>query len=99
VPYTDPGIPLAKVIKQKILAYQDEYGRSPKLIHMQNHGTIALGNTANEVLRITAMAVKTARILLGAFTVGAPRFLSPEEVNRIDTRPDEHFRQRMLAQK
>jgi rhamnose utilization protein RhaD (predicted bifunctional aldolase and dehydrogenase) len=99
VPYTDPGIPLAKVIKQKILAYQDEYGRSPKLLHMQNHGTIALGQTADEVLRITAMAVKTARILLGAYAVGAPRYLSLEDVNRIDTRPDEHFRQQMLAKK
>ena len=99
VPYTDPGIPLAKVIRGKIITYQDEYGRSPKLILMQNHGIIALGQTADEVLRITAMAVKTARILLGAFTVSAPRFLTPEDVNRIDTRPDEHFRQRMLAQK
>ena len=99
VPYTDPGMPLAKVIRSKIVAYQDEYGRSPKLILMQNHGMIALGKTADEVLRITAMAVKTARILLGAYTVSAPRFLSQEDVNRIDTRPDEHFRQRMLAQK
>lgn len=99
VPYTDPGIPLAKVIKEKIMAYQDAYGRSPKLIHMQNHGTIALGKTADEVLRITAMAVKTARILLGTYAVSVPRFLSAEDVDRIDTRPDEHFRQRMLAQK
>ena len=99
VPYTDPGIPLAKVIKQKIVNYQDEYGRSPKLILMQNHGMIALGQTSDEVLRITAMAVKTARILLGAYTVSAPRFLTQEDVNRIDTRPDEHFRQRMLAQR
>jgi rhamnose utilization protein RhaD (predicted bifunctional aldolase and dehydrogenase) len=99
VPYTDPGIPLAKVIRSKIVAYQDEYGRSPKLILMQNHGMIALGKTADEVLHITAMAVKTARILLGAYTVSTPRFLSQEDVNRIDTRPDEHFRQRMLAQK
>lgn len=99
VPYTDPGIPLAKVIKEKVMAYQDEYGRSPKLIHMQNHGSIALGKTADEVLRITAMAVKTARILLGAYAVGAPRFLSTADVKRIDTRPDEHFRQRILAQR
>jgi rhamnose utilization protein RhaD (predicted bifunctional aldolase and dehydrogenase) len=98
VPYSDPGIPLAKVIRSKILAYEDAYGRSPKLILMQNHGIIALGQTADEVMRITAMAVKTARILLGTYAVGAPRFLSEADVQRIDTRPDEHFRQRMLAQ-
>ena len=99
VPYTDPGIPLARVIRSKIVAYQDEYGRSPKLILMQNHGMIALGQTSDEVLRITAMAVKTARILMGAYTISAPQFLTPESVNRIDSRPDEHFRQQMLAQK
>ncbi|MCB9422759.1 MAG: class II aldolase [Ardenticatenaceae bacterium] len=99
VPYTDPGIPLAKVIRDKIMVYQDGYGRSPKLILMQNHGMIALGQTADEVLRITAMAVKAARILLGAYTIGAPRFLTPADVARIDTRPDEHFRQRILAQR
>lgn len=98
VPYTDPGIPLAVMIRDKIRVYQDEYGRSPKLIHMRNHGMVALGQTADEVLRITAMAVKTAHILLGAYAAGGPNFLSADDVARIDTRPDEHYRQRMLAQ-
>ena len=97
VPYTDPGLPLARAIRSGITTFQDAYGRSPKLIHLQNHGLIALGQTADEVLRITAMAVKTARILLGTYTVGAPRFLTLADVRRIDSRPDEHFRQRMLA--
>ena len=71
---------------------------SPKLILLRNHGMVALGQTADEVLRITAMAVKTARIIIGAYAVGGPRFLTPEDVARIDTRPDEHYRQRVLAQ-
>ena len=98
VPYTDPGITLAQVIREKIMVYEDENGRSPKLILLRNHGMVALGQTADEVLRITAMAVKTARIILGAYAVGGPRFLTPEDVARIDTRPDEHYRQRVLAQ-
>jgi rhamnose utilization protein RhaD (predicted bifunctional aldolase and dehydrogenase) len=97
VPYTDPGTPLAKTIRSKIMAYQDKNGRSPKLILMQNHGMVALGQTADEVLRITAMAVKTARILSGAYATGGPRFLTPEDVARIDGRPDEHYRQQVLA--
>lgn len=99
VPYTDPGIALAQVIREKIMAYQDENGRSPKLILLRNHGMVALGQTADEVLRITAMAVKTARIIIGAYAVGGPRFLTSEDVARIDTRPDEHYRQRILAKK
>jgi hypothetical protein len=58
-----------------------------------------LGQSADEVLRITAMAVKTARILLGTYATGGPQFMTAEQVARIDTRPDEHYRQQMLAQR
>ncbi len=97
VPYTDPGNPLAREIRSRIVSYQDEYGFSPKLILMQNHGMVALGQTASEVLQITAMAVKTARVLLGAYAAGGPNFLSPEDVARIDNRLDEDYRRRQLA--
>ena len=97
VPYTDPGNPLAKEIRSQIISYQDDWGCSPKLILMQNHGLVALGQTANEVLQITAMAVKTARVLLGAYAAGGPRFLSPDNVARIDNRQDEEYRRRKLA--
>ena len=97
VPYTDPGLPLALAIKSEILRYKTEYGRAPKVVLLQNHGLIALGKSAAEVLRITAMFVKTARIMLGAYTMGGPNFLSEADVARIDTRPDELYRRRMLA--
>ena len=97
VPYTDPGLPLAAAVRQGISRYQEDYGRSPKVILLQNHGLIALGKTAVEVLQITAMFVKTARIILGAYTMGGPNFLSQADVDRIDTRPDELYRRRILA--
>jgi rhamnose utilization protein RhaD (predicted bifunctional aldolase and dehydrogenase) len=96
-PYIDPGIPLAKMIRSQIISYQDDYGLSPKLILMQNHGLVAMGQTADEVLRITAMAVKTARVLLGTYAAGGPEFLSTENVSRIDNRPDEHYRRKNLT--
>jgi ribulose-5-phosphate 4-epimerase/fuculose-1-phosphate aldolase len=75
----------------------DYYGEAPKVIHMQNHGMIALGRTAQQVANITAMAVKTARILAGTFAMGGPRFMTTEAVARIHTRPDEHYRQKIIA--
>ncbi|NDJ52239.1 MAG: class II aldolase [Chloroflexi bacterium] len=96
IPYTDPGLTLSIAIREGIRAYQDRLQRDPKLILLQNHGMIALGRTASEVQRITAMAVKVSRILQAAYAVGGPNFLSAERVARIDTRPDEHYRQRML---
>ena len=92
IPYTDPGLPLAKKVRQEINRYMDRWGQTPKIILMQNHGLIALGKTALEVEHITAMAVKAARVILGAYAVGGLHFLSQENVDRIYSRPDEKYR-------
>lgn len=97
IPYVDPGLPLAREVYRRIQAYIDHYGERPKTILMQNHGFIALGPTATQVENITAMAVKTARILAGAYALGGPHFMTPQAVNRIHTRPDEHYRQRVIG--
>lgn len=97
ISYVDPGPPLARAVKAHIDAHIDYYGEVPKVIHMQNHGMIALGRTAQQVANITAMAVKTARILAGTYAMGGPRFMTVEAVSRIHTRPDEHYRQKVIA--
>jgi len=74
-----------------------EWGEAPKVMLMQNHGMIALGRTAAEVEAVTAMYVKTARVLLGTYALGGPRFLSERDVQRIHTRPDEVARRRKLT--
>ena len=61
---------------------------------MENHGVIALGGTAQEVLNVTQMLVKTCRILAHSLAAGGPRFLSPAQVDRIDKRPDELARRK-----
>ena len=98
VPYVDPGTPLALEIRAALFRHADAYGELPKVILMQNHGMIALGQSAGEVERITAMYVKTARVIAGTFAMGGPRFMTPENVARIHARPDEHYRQRILEQ-
>lgn len=98
VPYVDPGLPLAREIGQAIRDHAQKHGDLPKVILMQNHGMIALGQTPGEVERIMAMYVKTARTLIGTYALGGPNFLSPENVERIYSRPDEHYRQRILEQ-
>jgi rhamnose utilization protein RhaD (predicted bifunctional aldolase and dehydrogenase) len=93
VPYVDPGLPLAREINRRINAYLEP----PKIVLMQNHGLIALAPTPQQVENITAMAVKTARILVGTYTLGGPRFMTAEAVNRIHTRLDEHCRQKIIG--
>lgn len=98
VPYTDPGVPLARKVRDLIDRYIDEYREIPKVILMQNHGLISLGGTTQQVENITAMAVKTARVLLGAYSLEGPHFLTSEAVARIHTRPDEEYRRDMAEE-
>jgi rhamnose utilization protein RhaD (predicted bifunctional aldolase and dehydrogenase) len=96
VPYVDPGTLLAQKIREETEKFILAENRPPRVILLQNHGLIACGATTGSVLAATLMAEKTARIFIGAAAVGSPTSLSPQHVARIDSRPDEHYRQRML---
>lgn len=98
VPYTDPGLKLAQAIKQSVEAFIDRTSRSPRIILLENHGLIALGSSPESVLAATLMAVKAAEIFAGAAAISdEPQFLTPEQVERIAGRPDEHYRQKALG--
>jgi rhamnose utilization protein RhaD (predicted bifunctional aldolase and dehydrogenase) len=97
VPYVDPGVPLARTVAERINRYLDEYGETPRVILMQNHGFIALGRTPQQVENITAMAVKAARILQGTYALGGPHYLTPTAATRIHTRPDEIVRRKVIG--
>ncbi len=97
VPYADPGLPLALVMRESLRAYMSEQGEAPKLMLLENHGMIALGDSPAEVLNITAMAVKAARIFLGALLTGKPTRLPENEVQHLYRRPDEIYRRKLFA--
>lgn len=97
VRYTDPGLPLAKAVGEAVEEFIDRWSEPPRIIMMQNHGMIALGETPAQVLAATAMAVKAARVRLGAGVWGGIRPLIDDELERIYSRPDEYYRQQMLA--
>ncbi len=97
VPYVDPGIPLAVEVRDRLRRHVEQHGRAPKTIYLQNHGLVALGQSEAEVLGITRMADKAARVLLGSLVAGGPQPLPPEAASRIESRPDEHHRQTILG--
>lgn len=99
VEYTDPGIPLAKRLRAEVEAFITAHNMAPRIILMENHGLIATGKTPRDVETATAMYVKTARVILGAYALGGPRFLTPDNVARIHTRPDESYRQKLIAER
>jgi rhamnose utilization protein RhaD (predicted bifunctional aldolase and dehydrogenase) len=97
VPYTDPGLPLAREVQRRIRAFVETQGELPRVIYLQNHGVFVLGSSRQQVEHITAMVVKTARVLLGTYALGGPHFMTDEAVARIHTRPDEHYRQAIIG--
>jgi rhamnose utilization protein RhaD (predicted bifunctional aldolase and dehydrogenase) len=96
IPYVDPGVTLAKYLKQEIDEYIKKYDEFPKVIYVKNHGFIALGATAKEVLNITFTAHKAAEIRFGASLSGGISLLSNKVVNQIAERPDEKYRKNKL---
>lgn len=97
VPYADPGLPLAKAIREAVIEYNEREEMPPKTIWLQNHGLICLGRSTAEVIAATRMSVKAARVWLGALQCGRElTTLTQHQINRIHSRPDEHHRQRLL---
>lgn len=101
VPYVDPGLPLAEKIAASVTSFIREQGEPPKVIWLQNHGIIALGRTAHEVESALLMTAKAAQVVLlgGGLKAVEKEMIVPltaAAVNRIRTRPDEHYRQSLL---
>ena len=96
VPYTNPGVPLAREIRARVEAFRTHFARVPRLILLRNHGLIAIGKTPQAVLATTLMAEKAAKIHLGAASIGGPNFLSDEQVAYIAGWTAEHYRQKVL---
>ncbi len=96
VPYVNPGVNLAFAFRDSLRAYRKRHGHPPRLVLLVNHGIVALGGTADEVLNISLMAEKWARVLLGTLAAGGPRHLTAARARHIDTWPAEHYR-RALA--
>ena len=97
VPYTDPGLPLAREVKKRFEAYVDEQGVLPSVIMMQNHGLIVMGNSPRAVASGTEMTEKSSKVIVGTYAMGGPNFLAPKDVARIFTRPDEAYRLKTIT--
>lgn len=95
IPYVDPGAKLAYAVRGAIRGHLRRYGLPPRLILELNHGTLALGQTMEEVINISLMAEKWAQVLIGTMAAGGPRFLTPRQARHIDRWPAEHYRRKL----
>jgi rhamnose utilization protein RhaD (predicted bifunctional aldolase and dehydrogenase) len=96
IPYVDPGLQLARVIREAVVEFLGRNGEAPRVILLENHGVIALGATPEGVKAALYMTDKAARIFAGAVALGGPTFMDAAQVDRIANRIDEHHRRRAL---
>ncbi len=96
LPFVPSGLPLATALHKAMTDYAQQQGQPPKTIYLQNHGFVALGHSPQEVMAITAMAVKSATIRLGASALGGVHPLADQDVAHIANSPDERYRQLRL---
>ena len=96
VPYTDPGVALARVARARLADHAPQWGM-PRAIYLQNHGLVALGSSASQVLQLTEMADKVSRVLAATLSLGNVVPMTEESAERIDTRDDEQIRRTALA--
>jgi rhamnose utilization protein RhaD (predicted bifunctional aldolase and dehydrogenase) len=96
VPYTDPGLHLARTIRDRTNDFIKKHQRPPRVVLLENHGLITLGRTPEAVLAAMLMAEKAATVWIGAAALGGPVFLPAKTIARIAVRPDEALRRKVL---
>jgi rhamnose utilization protein RhaD (predicted bifunctional aldolase and dehydrogenase) len=96
IPYEDPGLALAKRIRQDLQGFERKHGKLPKVILLENHGVITIGQSVDGVRVAMAMTVKAAEIFVGGHSLGGNVPMPQREVDRIENRLDEEYRRKML---
>lgn len=73
VPYTDPGLPLARAVVEARRAHVERTGGpAPAITVMQNHGMIVGGDSAAEIDERSAWLVDTVRVAMDRAAAAAP---------------------------
>ena len=98
LPFAEPGLELGLGVYQGVKEFQQKHGRNPGQIILGNHGLCTFGNASMEALGTTKIAVKAARVRLGALASGGIQFIPDAMAEKIAFRPDEVKRRADLMQ-
>lgn len=88
VPYASPGIDLGREFHTRLRQHMETTGSLPALVLLGNHGIVAISDTPVGCEAASLMAVKAARVRLGAYAVGGVAGLDPEHVGAYWSRED-----------
>lgn len=99
IEYADPGVPLGIAVRDGARQYVMRYRQPPRAIYLKNHGFIAAGSSARDVLNITLMAVKSAKVRTAAAMLGGLSFMSDADVRRMGARADVDYRKKLMVER
>ncbi|NUQ51609.1 MAG: class II aldolase/adducin family protein [Phycisphaerales bacterium] len=99
IEYADPGVPLGIAVREGAREYLKKYHQPPRAIYLKNHGFIAAGSSARDVLNITLMAVKSAKVRTAAAMLGGLHFMSDADVRRMGARADVDYRKKLMVER
>ncbi len=88
VGFAQPGVALARRLRDETAAYLERHGVAPRLVIMQNHGMVALGRSPEDCVDISMVADKSARIRAVAYRAGGLNAFALAEGGRLLERPD-----------
>jgi rhamnose utilization protein RhaD (predicted bifunctional aldolase and dehydrogenase)/NAD(P)-dependent dehydrogenase (short-subunit alcohol dehydrogenase family) len=81
VPYTDPGLPLARAIWQARRAHEERTGApAPHVVLLESHGVIVAADSVAEIAELSHWLARTVRAAVAAATLpaGRPATVSPQ---------------------
>jgi ribulose-5-phosphate 4-epimerase/fuculose-1-phosphate aldolase len=96
VPYAHPGEELCNSIEKSYEEFINNNGYFPKLILLINHGIICAASSTKECLLATSMCEKSAEIFIGAKMLGNCKFISENDVEKINFDKNEIYRQQQI---
>ena len=85
IPLVNPGYILAKIVRDKLMDYRDQFGADPEFILLQNHGIFVGANTLDSIDKIYDSVMKTLQQHLkrkpeqGDLSINAERRIAIEE--------------------
>ena len=59
IPYVDPGFRLAVEVKESLKSYQEERGKYPEIVFLQNHGMIVAGEDPERIKEVHNKVLET----------------------------------------
>ena len=84
-------------LETKIPAFEKEYGFPPKVILLQDYGVLAIGEHAKQCDTILDVFEDMMKISFYSESFGGQHFMTPEQIQFIDTWEVENYRRKVAA--